>query len=541
MGRSRRKFPSMIKESITKFGTLFARSFKKCTVLFFALLCSFCCRFSTALTIASLVAWKILILSITFSETWPIPHSTRGLSQSSRYIRSRCIGESNLESLSFKFEARNPKSETRFEFTSVNAAATTGPAKGPRPASSIPTISFCIGLLYQKLYNWVMPAKFTHLHVHSHYSLLDGLSKIGPLLDRVKELGMDSVAITDHGNMYGAIEFYKKAKEKGIKAILGCEIYLAFEGMHEKRPGVDDAIYHMVLLVKDQEGYQNLVKILTKAHLEGFYYKPRIDEEFLSAHAQGLIALSACLAGKVSQMILAKKMNEAEKVALRYQDMFGKENFYLELQRHPNIPDQSVVNNELIAISKKTGIPLVATADSHYLRKDDAEAQDVLMLINTGAKSEDKERLTMKDEDFSLKSPEEIEELFKDIPEALENTWKIADACNLELTLGKNLLPAFPLPEGKTADEYLRELCLKGLEEKPQYKDSPEAMARLEYELGVIGQTGFAAYFLIVQDFVNWAKQDRIVVGPGRGSAAGSIVSYVLKITNVDPIRYKLE
>ena len=385
-----------------------------------------------------------------------------------------------------------------------------------------------------------MPAKFTHLHVHSHYSLLDGLSKIGPLLDRVKELGMDAVAITDHGNMYGAIEFYKKAKERGIKSILGCEIYLAFENMQDKRPGVDDTIYHMVLLVKNQEGYQNLVKILTKAHLEGFYYKPRIDEEFLSAHAQGLIALSACLAGKVSQMILAKKMNEAEKVALRYQDMFGKENFYLELQRHPNIPEQSVVNNELIAISKKTGIPLVATADSHYLRKDDAEAQDVLMLINTGAKSEDKERLTMKDEDFSLKSPEEMEELFKDIPEALENTWKIADACNLELTLGKNLLPAFPLPEGKTADEYLRELCLKGLEEKPQYKDSPEAMARLEYELGVIGQTGFAAYFLIVQDFVNWAKQNRIVVGPGRGSAAGSIVSYVLKITNVDPIRYKL-
>ncbi len=385
-----------------------------------------------------------------------------------------------------------------------------------------------------------MSAKFTHLHVHSHYSLLDGLSKIGLLVDRVKELNMSSVAITDHGNMYGAIEFYKKAKEKGVKPILGAEIYLAFEGMQDKRPGIDDKIYHMVLLVKNQEGYQNLVKILTKAHLEGFYYKPRIDENMLAQHSKGLIALSACLAGKISQHILAKKMQEAKETALRYQEIFGKGNFYLELQRHSHIPEQDIANVGLIEISRETGIPLVATADSHYLRKDDAEAQDILMLINTGAKSEDAERLTMKNDDFSLKSEEEMAELFQDIPEAIENTQKIAEACNLELVLGKNILPAFPLPEGKTADEYLRELCLKGLTEKPQYKDSKEALERLEYELGVIRETGFAAYFLIVQDFVNWAKQNRIVVGPGRGSAAGSIVAYVLKITNVDPIRYKL-
>ncbi|OHA63918.1 MAG: DNA polymerase III subunit alpha [Candidatus Wildermuthbacteria bacterium RIFCSPLOWO2_01_FULL_48_29] len=385
-----------------------------------------------------------------------------------------------------------------------------------------------------------MSSQFTHLHVHSHYSLLDGLPKIDQLLDRVRELNMDTVALTDHGNLYGAVEFYKKAKAKGIKPILGCEIYLAFENMADKRPGVDDTIYHLILLVKNEKGYKNLVKLLTRAHLDGFYYKPRVDEKLLAQHADGLIALSACLAGKVSRAILAGKLAEAEKIALRYQDIFGKGNYYLELQNHPNIKEQETVNKELIAISKRTGIPLVATADSHYLRKDDAEAQDILMLINTGAKNGDSERLSLKGDDFSLKSAEEMAELFKDIPEALENTQKIVDACSLEIELGKNLLPEFPLPQGKTANEYLKGLCYQGLREKPQYKDSKEAVDRLEYELDVIRQTGFAAYFLIVQDFVNWAKQNRIVVGPGRGSAAGSIVAYLLKITNVDPIRYKL-
>lgn len=385
-----------------------------------------------------------------------------------------------------------------------------------------------------------MTKDFTHLHVHSHYSLLDGLPKIGQLLDYAKEQGMDSVALTDHGNLYGAIEFYKGAKERGIKPILGCEIYVAYEGMGEKRPGVDDKIYHLIVLAKNEKGYQNIIKLLTKAHLEGYYYKPRVDEELLAKHSEGLIALSACLNGKVSKLILAGSTDEAEAQAKKYEDMFGKGNFYLELQDHPNIPEQKTVNSKLIEISKATGIPLVATADSHYLRKEDADAQDVLMLINTGSKADDPERLTLKNDDFSLKSAEEMAEIFKDTPEALENTQKIAEQCNVELELGKNILPHFDLPEGKTADDYLKELCYRGLEEKPQYKDSQEAIDRLEYELDVIRQTGFADYFLIVHDFVNWAKQNRIVVGPGRGSAAGSIVAYLLKITNVDPIRYKL-
>jgi len=351
---------------------------------------------------------------------------------------------------------------------------------------------------------------------------------------------MESVALTDHGNLYGAVEFYKRAKEKGIKPILGCEIYLAYEGMADRRPQIDDTIYHLIVLAKNEKGFQNIIKLLTKAHLEGFYYKPRVDEELLAKHADGLIALSGCLQGKVSKLVLAGKLDEAENQALRYQGIFGKGNFYLELQDHPNIPEQKKANDALVAISNKTGIPVVATADSHYLRKEDAEAQDILMLINTGAKHDDPERLTMKAEDFSLKSANEMVELFKDIPEAIENTQKIAEQCNVELELGKNILPHFDLPEGKTADDYLKELCYLGLEEKPQYKNSREATDRLEYELDVIRQTGFADYFLIVHDFVNWAKQNRIVVGPGRGSAAGSIVAYLLKITNVDPIRYKL-
>ncbi|MDO8470712.1 MAG: DNA polymerase III subunit alpha [bacterium] len=383
-------------------------------------------------------------------------------------------------------------------------------------------------------------SRFTHLHVHSQYSLLDGLPKIDQLLNRVKELGMDSIAITDHGNLYGAVEFYKKAKAKGIKPIIGAEIYLALEGMRQERPGIDDVRYHMVLLVKNEEGYKNLVQILTAAHLEGYYYKPRIDEEFLKDHAKGLIALSACLAGKIPRLLIAKKTKEAKETALRYQEMFGKGNFYLELQRHPNIEEQEPVNQGLIAISKETGIPLVATADSHYLRSEDAQAQDVLMLINTGAKSDDPERLTMKADDFSIKSAEEMEALFAHVPEALSNTEVIANACSFEFILGKSRLPLFPLPEGKTADEYLRELCLKGLEEKPEFAGNEEATKRLDHELDVIRQTGFASYFLIVQDFVNWAKNNRIVVGPGRGSVGGSLAAYLLRITNINPLRYNL-
>lgn len=382
--------------------------------------------------------------------------------------------------------------------------------------------------------------RFTHLHVHSHYSLLDGLPKIGQLLDRVQELGMDSVALTDHGNMYGAVEFYKKAKEKGIKPIIGCEVYVAFENMVQKRPGIDDTIYHMGLLARNEEGYRNLVKIVTKAHLDGFYYKPRVDEEFLAAHASGLIGLSGCLAGKIPRLIAAKKFEEAEATIMRYRNMFGEGNFYLEVQHHANIPLQQTVNEHIFRYAKQFNIPAVATCDSHYLRKEDAEAQDILMLINTGADPNDPERLTLKEDDFSLKSAEEMAEAFRDTPEALENTRKVAEACNVVLPLGKTKLPHFPLPEGKTPDEHLRDLCFERLEEYPEFKDMPDAKTRLNYELEVIGKTGFASYFLIVHDFVNWAKQNRIVVGPGRGSAGGSLASYILNITTVDPIKYHL-
>ena len=382
--------------------------------------------------------------------------------------------------------------------------------------------------------------KFTHLHVHSHYSLLDGLPKIDEILDYCQKNGMDSVAITDHGAIYGAVEFYKKAKERGIKPIIGVEMYLAFERMTQERPNVDDKRYHLVLLVKNEQGYKNLVKLLTKAHLEGFYYKPRIDEELLAQYSEGLIGLSACIQGKIPQLILAKKIDEAEKTALHYQEIFGKDNFYLELQHHPNLKEQKIVNKVLISLSKKLKIPLVATNDCHYLKPEDAETQDVLMLINTGADPNDPERLTLKADDFSLRTPEKMIEDFKDLPEAIENSQKIAKDCNFEFELGKIKLPKFEVPFGKTPEEYLRELCYGGMKRRFGENPKKEVIERLEYELSVISQTGFASYFLIVQDFVNWAKENRIVVGPARGSVGGSLVAYLLNITNIDPLKYNL-
>lgn len=380
-------------------------------------------------------------------------------------------------------------------------------------------------------------AKFTHLHVHSHYSLLDGLPKIDEILDYCQKLEMDSVALTDHGAIYGAVEFFKKAKERKIKPVIGAELYLAFESRFQERPGIDDKRYHIVLLVKDEIGYKNLVKLITKAHLEGFYYKPRIDEELLKEYSKGLICLSACLQGKIPQLILVKKIDEAERTALKYQEIFGKGNFYLELQNHPNLKEQKIVNQYLIEISKKHQIPLVATNDCHYLKSEDAEAQDILMLINTGADPRDPERLTLKADDFSMKSPEQMIEDFKETPEAIENTQKIVDLCNFEFKLGKISLPRFETPNGKSPDEYLRELCFQGAKEKYGEKLPNEIVERLNYELEVIFKTGFASYFLIVQDFVNWARSQRIVVGPGRGSVGGSLVAYLLSITNIDPLK----
>ncbi len=382
--------------------------------------------------------------------------------------------------------------------------------------------------------------KFTHLHVHSHYSLLDGLSKIDDLIDHVKGMGMDSVAITDHGVLYGAVEFAQKAKKKGIKPIIGCEVYVAIESMHQKRPGIDDKRHHMILLAKNGTGYRNLVKMVSKANLDGFYYKPRVDEDLLSEHSEGLIALSGCLQGKIPQFIVKGNKKEAETTALKYRDIFGEGNFYLELQHHPKLKDQVKANEGMMEISEKTGIPLVATNDCHYLKAEDSEAQDILMLINTGAKADDPERLSLKDCDLSMRSTEEMVETFKDVPEAIKNTQTISDACNFEFEFDNIKLPHFPLPEGKTADDLLRELTLEGLRDKCKEHDPEKVMKRIDYELEVIKRTGFASYFLIVQDLVNWSKGNKIVVGPGRGSVGGSLVSYLLHITEIDPLKYDL-
>ena len=388
--------------------------------------------------------------------------------------------------------------------------------------------------------------KFVHLHTHSHYSLLDGLSRIDELVAKAKEMRMEALAITDHGVMYGAIEFYKKAKKAGIKPIIGCEVYISENSMHDKRPNIDDKRYHLILLAKDNTGYKNLIKIVSAAHLEGFYYKPRIDKNFLRKHSDGLIALSACLGGELSRAISSNSYSKAKKIALEHEEIFGKGNYYIELQEHPNIEDQNSVTPQLVKLAKETGIPIVATQDSHYTHPEDAHAHDVLLAVQTGNKLDDKDRLTMKNDDFSLISSEDMYKKFSLLGEsvtleALENTGKIADACNLEIELDKVKLPNFPLPENySTPEEYLKKLAYEGIVSRYGANPAEEVVKRLDYELNIIQKTGFASYFLIVQDFVNWAKKNNIVVGPGRGSAAGSIVSYLLNITNIDPLKYDL-
>ena len=381
--------------------------------------------------------------------------------------------------------------------------------------------------------------KFTHLHVHSHYSLLDGLAKIPELVKYTKELGMDSLALTDHGVLYGAIEFYKEAKKAGIKPIIGCEMYTALESMHQKRPNIDNKRNHLILLAKNQTGYKNLVKLVTKAHLEGFYYKPRIDDELLEKHSEGLICMTACLAGKLPRLLNARKPEQAEQFALKYQSIFGKDNFYLEIQHHPNIPEQISANKGIIEIAKKHNIPLVATNDVHYLKPENAKAQDILMLINTGADPNDPERLTMIGEDFSLTPPEKMIQNFKHIPEAIENTQKIVEQCNLEFELGKTILPKFVSPDGMNNEQHLRKLAEDGIA-KRYGSPTPEITECFNYDLKVFSQTGFPSYFLIVRDFVKWSKENGIVVGPGRGSVSGSIVAYLLGITEIDPLKYDL-
>jgi len=385
---------------------------------------------------------------------------------------------------------------------------------------------------------------FTHLHTHSHYSLLDGLVKIDDLIQTASKNGMKALALTDHGVMYGVIEFYEKARAQGLKPLIGVEVYLANNRMIDKRPNIDNKQYHLVLIAKNKQGYQNLIKLTTHAHLEGFYYKPRIDRDLLKKHKGGLIALSACLKGEVPTTILNGDLKKAEENALFYQDTFGTGNFYLELQHHPNIPEQARVNAEIIKIARKNNIPLVATNDVHYLEKSDAEAQEILLCLQSKNTLLDQNRpLSMAGEDFSFTPSKLMEEYFHDVPEAIENTDKVAQMCNLDITLGQTKLPHYEVPAGTTPISYLRKLCLTGLQKHYQtdYQKIPAAVTeRLKYELSVIHKTGFATYFLIVQDFVNWAKNHNIVVGPGRGSAAGSLVSYLLNITDIDPIKHEL-
>ena len=401
--------------------------------------------------------------------------------------------------------------------------------------------------------------KFCHLHLHTEYSLLDGSGKIPKIIERAKELGMDSIAITDHGVMYGCVEFYKQAKAAGIKPILGCEVYVAAKSMKIKQPDKENSTHHLVLLVKNEKGYENLMKIVSKASIEGFYYKPRIDHEYLKSHSEGLIALSACLAGEVQQNILKNKRDKAKDVALLYKDIF-KEGFYLEIQNH-GMEEQKKVNEVNIKLSKELNIPLVATNDVHYINKKDSKSHDILMCIQTGKTVEDKNRRRYPSDQFYLKSADEMYNMFSYVPEALENTVKIAKECNYDYKFHESKLPSFPLPDGREPYEYLKEHCYLGLIERyEEFKNlrgskydedkikevssnsekAKEYVDRLEYELGIIKQMGYVDYFLIVWDFIRFAREKGIPTGPGRGSAAGSIVAYTLGITKIDPIKYSL-
>ena len=388
---------------------------------------------------------------------------------------------------------------------------------------------------------------FTHLHVHTEYSLLDGASRIADLVGHAKKLGMHSLAITDHGVMYGVIDFYKECKKQGIKPIIGCEVYVASRSRFEKESGKDSNRGHLVLLAKNMTGYKNLINIVSKAFIEGFYYKPRVDHDLLKENSEGIIALSACLSGEIPKAILEENYDKAKELALFYRNTFGDGNFYLEVQSYNlresiaggKVRDMATVNNEIVKLSKELEIPLIATNDVHYVKKEDAKYQDILLCIQTGKTVNEDGRMRFPSDDFYLKSYEEMHEMFSYIPEALENTNKIAEMCNVEFEFGKLQLPKYDVPEGYTSQEYLRKLCLDGFEKKYGKGDN-ESLDRFEYELNVINSMGFTDYFLITWDFIKFSHDNGIMVGPGRGSAAGSIISYVLDITNIDPLKYNL-
>ncbi len=381
---------------------------------------------------------------------------------------------------------------------------------------------------------------FVHLHVHTEYSLLDGSNKIKEYVSRVKELGMDSAAITDHGVMYGVIDFYKEAKKQGINPILGCEVYVAPNSRFDREvTGGDDRYYHLVLLAENNEGYANLMKIVSKGFVEGYYYRPRVDKELLEEYHSGIIALSACLAGEVQRYIVKGLYEEAKKTALKYREIFGEDNYFLELQDH-GIPDQALVNQQLIKMSSETGIGLVATNDVHYTYAEDAKAHDILLCIQTGKKLSDENRMRYEGGQYYVKSPQEMERLFPYALQALDNTQKIADRCSVDIEFGVTKLPKYDVPDGMSSWEYLQKLCHAGLAKRYGSDPAQELKDRLGFELDTIRSMGYVDYFLIVWDFIKYAKDHGIAVGPGRGSAAGSIVSYCLEITTIDPIRYQL-
>ena len=379
---------------------------------------------------------------------------------------------------------------------------------------------------------------FTHLHVHTEYSLLDGAARIEPLVKRAAELGMDSLAITDHGAMFGVVDFYRAAKKAGIKPIIGCEVYTAARTRFDKNVEQDKRNGHLILLAETDEGYRNLIKIVSRGYTEGFYYKPRIDNEVLRAYSGGIIATSACIAGRVQQALVRGDYEGAREEALEYLSIFGEGNFFLEIQDQ-GLEEEARINPMLKQLSRETGIGLVATNDVHYINREDSEFHDVLLCIQTGAYVSDTDRMRFPNDQFYLKSEEEMRRIFADIPEAVDNTYKIAQRCNVEFEFGHLHLPEFLPPEGMDAKSYLRMLCDRGIAER--YAEvTPELRQRLEYEIQTIEDMGYVEYFLIVWDFINYAKQHNIAVGPGRGSAAGSIVAYSLHITDIDPIKYGL-
>ncbi|OGI82919.1 DNA polymerase III subunit alpha [Candidatus Nomurabacteria bacterium RIFCSPLOWO2_02_FULL_44_12] len=380
--------------------------------------------------------------------------------------------------------------------------------------------------------------QFIHLHTHSHYSLLDGLSKLEDLVDLAKKFGMKAMALTDHGNMYGAIEFYKLAKKAGIKPIIGVEAYVANRGRADKDPNIDNKRFHLTLLAKNLEGYKNLIKLVTISHLEGYYYKPRMDKEILRKYSGGLIALSGCLGGELAKALSQKDEEKAEKIIKEHQEIFGKENYFLEIQKHSKMPDDEKVREGIITLGKKLNIPLVATVDSHYPCEDDNKAHDTLLSIQTNSDIKDENKFSFGEDDYSFISSEKAYELFEDIPEAVTNTLEVAASCNLELKLGRWVFPDFKIESGKTPDERLRELTYAGFK-RLDLKETKELKDRVEYELKIIFDKGYSPYFLVVGDLLYYAKNNGILTAI-RGSVAGSIVTYLLGITNIDPIEYKL-